>query len=264
MAHTLAVANQKGGVGKTSTTFHLAGAAARRGLRTLVIDADPQGNLTSSLGPADLAADSVGLADALSPNTDETLSDVIVQTEWEGVDLVPTTGTTLAAVQQEIASLSLGREHVLRQRLEQLGDTYELVLIDCPPSLDALSINAFTAASEVVVITHADKYAGEGLIKLAGTVSQVRQFCARPDLRIAGIIFNAYDPNVKEQAHWYREINAAAEQMEIPVVHPPVPKRITLVECTFSGTRLDLSRDRRAADLVPIFDRHLQTLHPAS
>ncbi|TPJ51311.1 ParA family protein, partial [Mesorhizobium sp. B2-6-7] len=141
---------------------------------------------------------------------------------------------------------------------------YELVLIDCPPSLDALSINAFTAASEVVVITHADKYAGEGLIKLAGTMSQVRQFCARPDLRIAGIIFNAYDPNVKEQAHWYREINAAAEQMEIPVVHPPVPKRITLVECTFSGTRLDLSRDRRAADLVPIFDRHLQTLHPAS
>ena len=213
MAHTLAVANQKGGVGKTSTTFHLAGAAARRGLRTLVIDADPQGNLTSSLGPADLAADSVGLADALSPNTDETLSDVIVQTEWEGVDLVPTTGTTLAAVQQEIASLSLGREHVLRQRLELLGDTYELVLIDCPPSLDALSINAFTAASEVVVITHADKYAGEGLIKLAGTMSQVRQFCARPDLRIAGIIFNAYDPNVKEQAHWYREINAAAEQM---------------------------------------------------
>ena len=150
------------------------------------------------------------------------------------------------------------------QRLEQLGDTYELVLIDCPPSLDALSINAFTAVSEVVVITHADKYAGEGLIKLAGTMSQVRQFCARPDLRIAGIIFNAYDPNVKEQAHWYREINAAAEQMEIPVVHPPVPKRITLVECTFSGTRLDLSRDRRAADLVPIFDRHLQTLHPAS
>lgn len=264
MAHVLAAANQKGGVGKTSTTFHLAGAAARRGLRTLVIDADPQGNLTSSLGPDHLAEDSLGLADALSQNTDETLADVIVPTAWEGVDLVPTTGTTLAAVQQEIASLSLGREHVLRQRLEELGDTYELVLIDCPPSLDSLSINAFTAASEIVVVTHADKYAGEGLIKLTGTVAQVRQFCARPDLRIAGVIFNAYDPNLREQAHWYREITAAAEHMGIPVVHPPVPKRITLQECTFSGTRLDLSRDRRAADLVPVFDRHLQTLHPSS
>lgn len=264
MAHVTAIANQKGGVGKTSTTFHLAGAAARRGLRTLVIDADPQGNLTRSLSPEELAHDSVGLADALSQNTEETLASVLVPTAWEGVDLVPTTGATLSAVQQEINALNLGREHVMRERLAPLQDAYDLVLIDCPPSLDALSINAFAAANDILVVTHADMYAGDGMIKLSQTVHQMHQYVGRPDLRIAGVVFNQYDPNMKEPAYWYRTITEAATQMGIPVIHPPIPKRITLAECTFHGQRLDLSKDRRAAELVPIFDRHLQALYPAS
>lgn len=261
MTRTFACVNQKGGVGKTSTTMHLAGAASRRGLRTLLIDADPQGNLTSALGPDDLTHETAGLADALSFNApEETLSDVIVPSRWDHVDLVPTTGATLAAVQQELSARSLGGNHVLREALASLETAYDLVLIDCPPSLDTLSINAFTASDALVVITDAARFGGEGLLQLFQTMQMVRQYCDRPDLRIQGAIFNAYDHRQVEQRKWYSEIVSVLEQMGVPEIYPAVPRRITLAACTSSGTRLDQCTDSRASELVKIFDRHLDTL----
>ena len=260
MTRILAFANQKGGVGKTTTTFHVAGAAAQRGIRTLLIDADPQGNLTDAIGPADLAPDTVGLADALSNNTPERLSDVIVPTAWEGVDLAPTTGGTLSAVEHELDTMTLGRTHRMSEALEEVREQYELILIDCPPSLGSLSINAFNAAQEIVVIAKPEMWSGTGLLQLFETMQSVRRYCARPDLRFAGLVFNHYDAREKEQLRWYREISAAAEKMEIPILHPPVPRRVTVFETAISGTRLDLSKDPRAAELIPIYDRILDSL----
>lgn len=261
MTRIFSVVNQKGGVGKTSTTMHLAGAASLKGLRTLLIDADPQGNLTSVLGPDELTHETAGLADALSFNApEESLTDVIVSTRWEQVDLVPTTGATLAAVQQELGARSLGGNHVLREALAPLVDRYDLVLIDCPPSLDTLSVNAFTASDALVVVTDAARFGGEGLLQLFQTMQMVRQYCDRPDLRIAGAIFNAYDHRQNEQRKWYQEIVSVLEQMGVSEIYPPVPRRITLAACTSSGTRLDQSTDSRAGELAQIFDRHLDTL----
>ncbi|MFI5825501.1 ParA family protein [Streptomyces rishiriensis] len=260
MTHTFSIANQKGGVGKTTTTFHLAGAAAKRGLRTLVIDGDPQGNLTSSLDTGELTASSIGLADALSRNADETLADVIVPTQWEGVDLVPTTGGTLSAVEHELNTMSLGRTHRLSEELESVKGRYDLVLIDCPPNLGPLTINAFVASEQIVVVAKPELWSGTGLLSLFTTMQEVRRYCARPDLRFAGVIFNMYDNRETEQAKRYREITEAAEKMEIPILHPTVPRRVTVFETAIHGTRLDLSSDPRAAALAPIYDRHLEAL----
>lgn len=260
MGRVLAVCNQKGGVGKTTYTFHLAGAAARAGERVLLIDADPQGNLSASVGTDELEVSSPGLADALSNAATETLAEVIVPTLWESVELVPTTGRTLAAVGQELATMNVGREHRLRKQLAQVRERYDLVLIDCPPSLDVLSVNAFTAADALVVVTHPEWYSGDGLVALFQTMQEVREYCARPDLSLAGVVFNAYEKQTKIGARFKREITEAADAMAAPVIHPPVPKRITLMECVVEGVQLHESRDRRAAELVPVFDRHLSQL----
>lgn len=260
MSRVLAICNQKGGVGKTTYTFHLAGAAVRAGLRVLLIDADPQGNLSASVGTDALEVSSAGLADALSNAAAETLGEVIVPTLWDGVDLVPTTGRTLAAVGQELATMNVGREHRLRKGLAPVREDYDLVLIDCPPSLDVLSINAFTAADALLVVTHPEWYSGDGLVALFQTMQEVREYCARPDLSLAGVVFNAYEKQTKIAARFRLEIEQAAEAMHAPVISPPISKRITLMECVLEGEQLHESRDRRAAELVPLFDRHLSQL----
>lgn len=261
MTRIFATANQKGGVGKTTTTMHLAGAASRQGMHTLIIDADPQGNMTSALAPQ-VTDEHAGLADVLSSNAPDfqSMADAAVTSQWERVDLVPTAGVALAAVQKELATRPLGGNHVMREALAPVRGQYDLILIDCPPSLDALSVNAFTAADSLVLVTDAGKFGGEGILQLVNTMRDVRRYCDRADLTIAGAIFNGYNPHQNEQRSWYREISAVLEKMEIPEIFPPIPRRITLQACTGSGTRLDLSKDSRAAELVKVFDRHLDTL----
>lgn len=259
MTRVISLCNQKGGVGKTTECFHLAGAAAREGLQVLVIDADPQGNLSSSLSLEDLDPETTGLADVLSDQADDTVTDVIVETPWPSIHLVPTTGSTLAAVRQELASMSLGREYRMREALAEVKADYDLVLIDCPPSLDLLTINAFAASDALVVVTEAARFAGEGLVQLLDTMRNVRTYCQSPSLHMAGLIFNKVEKTTSAQ-HWKLEITHAAQAIEVPIIEPEVPKRITLVETTQTGTRLDLSSDRRAHELVPIFDAHLRAL----
>ena len=150
----LAYCNQKGGVGKSTTVYHHARAAILDGQRVLVIDADPQGNITSVL-TEDMQEGDVGVADALSSRSSDTLADVLVPGIWEGLTVAPTVGDNLADVRNELViSSEPGRESRLRAQLAAIQTEYDLVLIDCGPAIDPLTISALTAADAVVIVWH--------------------------------------------------------------------------------------------------------------
>ena len=163
-ALVLAVCNQKGGVGKTTTTFHLARAAITDGLRVLVVDADPQGDLTSvTVDEDNLIEGQVGLADVLSDRSDEHIRDVIVPGIWPGLDVVPTTGEALEGVNNELVIAGAGREQRLRTALGEVIDDYDVILIDCPPSLGMLTTNALVAADQALIVTAPRSEAADGV-----------------------------------------------------------------------------------------------------
>lgn len=233
---TVALCNQKGGVGKSTTTFHLARAAANAGVRTLIIDMDPQGNITQSL--SDITEGQVGVADALSARTSETLADVITPTPWSGVDIAPTTGETLGYVRDELVLSGAGREARLKDQITSLPVPYDLVLIDCPPSLDQLTINALSAADGVLIITQSKQWSATGLAHLLETIRSVRAHY-NPGLQISSVVINLHDARTVSGTTWLETINEAAAAHEYHVFMPPIPKRVVISDSVEAGLGLD-------------------------
>lgn len=261
-ATTYALTNQKGGVGKTTCTYHLARAGSRAGLRVLVVDLDPQGNLTSFLSATDdgepLPEDTAGLADVLSRTVDTELRDVILPTIWEGVDMVPTVGEALGSVREELTIAGAGRESRLKLALANVLDDYDVVMIDCPPSLDQLTGNGLTAADSVVVISESRMASASGLAKLLDTIGQVQQFY-NPALTIVGVIVNKHEEGTRTGRHWLPEIESAAEARGFPVLRPLVPKRTVIGDAPELSRGLDQG-DADSRALGTIFDGYMQTL----
>jgi chromosome partitioning protein len=187
----IAVSNQKGGVGKTTTTVNLAAALGMLGKRVLLIDMDPQGNATTGLG---IAKDDVdySLTELLQGQT--TLEQSIVRSPTAPVDVLPSNGDLVSA---EVAMMAMPhRESVLKQVLVGIEQHYDWVLMDCPPSLNLLTLNALTAANGILVPVQCEYYALEGLAALLGTVDSVRQ-TVNPNLAIAGLLRTMYDKRNK-------------------------------------------------------------------
>lgn len=236
-ATIFALCNQKGGVGKTTSAFHLARAAVLAGQRVLVVDADPQGNITSVLANG-VDEDQAGLADALSDRSAATMEDVTVAGIWDGLSVVPTTGETLGVVRDELVLAGAGRESRLKNALAGVRDDYDLVLIDCAPSLDQLTINSLTAADDVLVITHSRLFSANGINKLLGTIDQVREHY-NPALKIAGFMVNQHEARTISGAHWAGEIGEAAQARNVLVLEPPVPKRAPIADAMEAAHGLD-------------------------
>lgn len=253
-----AITNQKGGVGKSTTTYHLARAAMLAGLKVLCVDIDPQGNLTSVLSP-DIEEGEEGLADALSNRSDATLNDVIASTIWEGVDLLPTTGEALGVVRDELVIAGAGRESRLRTALEDVKGNYDLVLIDCAPSLDQLTINGLTAADDVLIVTQSKLWSANGLARLLGTVDSVREHYNH-DLTISGILINQHEEKTLSGAHWYGELAEAAESRHLKVLTPPIPKRVAISDAHESGIGLDESSSKEGREMADLYASHLTTI----
>jgi chromosome partitioning protein len=185
-ARVIALANQKGGVGKTTTAVNIAGELARRGQRVLLIDSDPQGNATTSLGidkrnlkatTYDLLLEAVGVADA------------VITTGRERLDLIPA-DQDLAGAEVELTAAT-NRERRLRQALSATAG-YDYVVIDCPPSLGLLTLNALCAADSVLIPLQCEYLALEGLAQLKATLDRVRE-ALNPGLRILGVVMTMYD-----------------------------------------------------------------------
>ncbi len=181
----VAVANQKGGVGKTTTTVNLAAAAAVQGHRTLVLDADAQANATSALGAATSGA---FLYDALLGEVE--LSDCIVPTEWPRLEVAPSSMDMVGA-ELELATRP-DREYVLRGTLSGIADSYDLILVDCGPSLGLMTLNALAASDGVIAPVQCEYLALEGLSALLETIRRV-QMHLNPGLQLLGVVATMYD-----------------------------------------------------------------------
>lgn len=254
----IASANQKGGVGKTSTTYHLARAAMLKGLKVLCIDLDPQGNLTSVLAP-EITEEDAGLAEALSTRSPGTLDDVIVSTIWDGVELAPTVGDALGYVRDELVIAGTGRESRLRAALDSVKNNYDLVLIDCSPSLDQLTINGLVASDGVLIVTQSKLWSANGLARLLGTIKGVREHYNK-DLAISGILVNQHESGTTSGGYWLEEVTASMTAQGLHVFNPPVPKRVAISDAHESGSGLDEFSSKEAQALADLYSTHLATI----
>jgi chromosome partitioning protein len=225
MARTVAVASQKGGVGKTTTVASLGVALAELGQRVLLVDLDPQACLTFSLGidPEDLA---LSLHDVLTG--ERRLHEVVVTTA-DGVDLVP---ATIDLAQSEASLLMRGsREHALDDALGDVRARYDWILLDCPPTLGILTVNALTAADEVIVPLQCETLAHRGVGQLVETVRDVAR-ATNPRLRISGILPTMFDGRT---SHARAVLADIYDRYEIPVLDPPIARSVRFAEAPAIG-----------------------------
>jgi chromosome partitioning protein len=230
MSRIVAVANQKGGVGKTTTTINLAASLALAGRRVLLVDVDPQGNLTSGVGKKGASAELGTVYDALTqaePVTDA--GPYVIATNIDRVSLIPA-DRSLTGAEIEMVPLSR-REERLRLLLASCRASYDYIFIDCPPSLGLLTLNALVAADAVLIPLHCEYFALEGLADLVGTIRRIRA-ALNPDLDIEGVLLTMFD----ERTSLGRQVATdVREFFKEKVYRTVIPRNVRLGEAPSHG-----------------------------
>ncbi|MCX7620556.1 MAG: AAA family ATPase [Acidimicrobiales bacterium] len=238
MPRVIAVANQKGGVAKTTTVHTLGAAVVEQGHRVLLVDLDPQACLTFSTG--------------LDPDQlEQSLHDVMIG-RARARDVLHKAGdlhllpSSIDLAGAEVVLLGkTGREYVLRRAIEPLLEAYDLVLIDCPPSLGILTINGLTAATEVLVPLQCETLSHRGVGQLLDTIEDVRAY-TNADLRVRGVIATMYDSRTKLAQH---VVESIPKNYGLPVLDPPVPKSVKVAEApSFGRSILEHAPNSKGAD----------------
>jgi len=226
VGNIFAVTNQKGGVGKTTTTVNLAASLADSGKKVLMIDLDPQGNATTGCG---IDKDAIEISSYDVIMAEAKAIDAIIRPEGLGFDVMPT-NTDLTAAEVQLLEIKL-REHRLRLALESSKEKYDFILIDCPPSLSMLTVNALVASKGVLIPIQCEYYALEGLTSLLRTIERVKQR-ANPALEVTGMVRTMFDARNNLANQVSRQL---ISHFQGKVFHSIIPRNVRLAEAPSHG-----------------------------
>ena len=237
MGRIIAIANQKGGVGKTTTSINLSASLAAKGKKVLVIDTDPQGNTTSGFGIEKNELENTIYELILGECS---IRDCIISNIIKNVSVVPS-NVNLAAAEIELIGVDK-KEYILKNEVDYVKDDYDFIIIDCPPSLNMLTINSMTTADSVLVPIQCEYYALEGLSQLIHTINLVKERL-NPDLRIDGVVFTMYDSRTNLSMQVVENVKQNLNQK---VYNTLIPRNIRLAEAPSYGMPINIYDSKSA------------------
>ena len=231
MGKIVSIANQKGGVGKTTTSINLSTILAKKGKKVLIIDADPQGNASSGLG-VDREDIELSVYDMLI--NDVSVEEVVKKTNIKNLDICPS-NINLAGAEVELVSM-MSREHRLKEKLDVIKENYDYIIIDCPPSLGLITLNAFTASDSVLIPVQCEYYALEGLGQLLNTISLVKKHLNK-EIEVEGALLTMYDIRTNLSNQVVKEVK---KYFNDKVYKNVIPRNVKLSEAPSYGMPISI------------------------